>query len=230
MTILTPIFLGLAGSLHCVGMCGPLMLALPLDATGKRRVLGQMLVYNGGRILTYAALGVLFGLMGKGIALAGFQKILSVSAGVLMVVMAFAAWRFEQMATSLPGFGKFTQWVKSGIGRALRKNPGSTVFSVGLLNGLLPCGMVYAALAGAISSSGGAEGGIFMALFGLGTLPLLLTTTVVGRTFSVPLRRKMRFVQPLLLTVAGLILIQRGLHLDISLFESAVPAAGYECH
>jgi len=230
MTNITPILLGLAASLHCVGMCGPLLLALPLDAAGKRQVLRQMTVYHAGRILTYAALGVLFGLLGKGIAVAGFQKGLSIGAGVFMLAMAFTAWRFEQLVTALPGFGAFTQKVKSGIGQLLKQNPSSATFSVGLLNGLLPCGMVYAALAGAIAMSGAAEGGLFMALFGLGTLPLLLAVSVLGRSFSLSIRQKIRIAQPILLTVVGLLLLQRGLHLDLSLFESAVPKAGYECH
>lgn len=230
MTVIPPLLLGLAASLHCVGMCGPLLLALPLDAAGKWEVMRQMLIYHGGRILAYAALGLIFGLLGKGIALAGFQKSLSIGAGVFMLATAFATWRFEQMVAALPGFGVFTGKVKSAIGRLLKQNPSGTPFSIGLLNGLLPCGMVYAALAGAISTAGSVEGGVFMAFFGLGTLPLLLTVNLLGRSFSVAVRQKIRFAQPVLLTVVGLLLLQRGLHLDLSLFDSAVPKAGYECH
>lgn len=230
MTLLTPILLGLAAGLHCAGMCGPLILALPLDAEGKRHVACQMLTYHTGRILTYAALGVLFGLLGKGIALAGFQKGLSIGAGVLMLAMAFMAWRFEQLVTALPGFGKFTRQVQLRIGQLLKRNPNGATFGVGLLNGLLPCGMVYAALAGAISTTAAAEGALFMALFGMGTLPLLLTVSILGRSFSLGIRKKLKIAQPILLTIAGLLLLQRGLHLDLSLFESAVPGAGYECH
>ncbi len=231
MTILTPaLLLGLAGSLHCVGMCGPLLLALPLDAAGKWQVLRQMLVYHSGRILTYAALGILFGLLGKGLAIAGFQKILSIGAGVFMLGMAFMAWRFERLVTALPGFSAFTQQVKTGIGNLMRHNPNGSSFLIGLLNGLLPCGMVYAALAGAIATMGGQEGGLFMAVFGLGTLPLLLMVSVLGRSFSMTLRQRIKFAQPILLGLVGLLLLQRGLHLDLSLFESAVPKAGVDCH
>lgn len=225
-----PLLLGLAGSLHCVGMCGPLVLALPLDAAGKRHVMGQMLLYHSGRILMYATLGVLFGLLGKGIALAGFQKVLSITAGLLLIGMAFAAWRFEQLVAGIPGFGTFSQSVKTHMGRMLRQNGAKALFTMGMLNGLLPCGMVYAALAGAIASFGGMEGGLFMLIFGAGTLPLLLAVSVLGRSFSVSVRQKLRYWQPVLLTLAGLILLQRGLHLDLSLFESAVPKAGYDCH
>ena len=230
MNLLAPLLLGLVGSLHCVGMCGPLLLALPLDAVGKWHVMRQMMVYHAGRILIYAVLGILFGLLGKGLAVAGLQKVLSITAGVFMLGMALMAWRFERLVTALPGFGAFTQWVKSNIGKLLRQNPNGSIFSIGLLNGLLPCGMVYAALAGAISTVGGVEGGIFMAAFGLGTLPLLLTVLMLGRSFSGVVRQKIRFVQPILLTLVGLLLLQRGLHLDLSLFESAVPKAGLDCH
>ncbi len=227
---MAPLLLGLAGSLHCVGMCGPLLLALPLDAAGKRQVLHQMLVYHAGRILTYAVLGILFGLLGHGLAMAGWQQGLSIAAGVILLGMALLAWRFERLVTALPGFGAFTQWVKQSIGKLLRQNPNGSLFSIGLLNGLLPCGMVYAALAGAISTVGGVEGGMFMAVFGLGTLPLLLLVSVMGRSFSVLVRQKISFAQPILLTLVGLLLLQRGLHLDLSLFESAVPKAGLDCH
>ena len=228
--MLTPLLLGLAGSLHCIGMCGPLMLAIPLPASARRTILLQMLVYHSGRILTYSALGVLFGLLGKGVAIAGLQQVLSLAAGFFIVAMAFVAWRFEQLVTALPGFGSFTRAIQQRMGQLLRSHPGGATFSLGLLNGLLPCGMVYAALAGAISTTNSVEGGVFLALFGLGTLPLLLATTVMGRSFSQSIRTKMKVLQPILLTLAGLLLIQRGLHVDLSLFESAVPKAGYECH
>lgn len=225
-----PLLLGFTGSLHCVGMCGPLLLALPLDAAGKRQVLRQLLTYHAARILTYAALGVLFGLLGQGLAVAGLQKGLSIGAGIFMLGMAFMAWRFERLVTSLPGFGMLTQRIKRSMGHLLRRYPGKSLFSLGMLNGLLPCGMVYAALAGAITTAGGIEGGLFMVLFGLGTWPLLLAVSMLGRSISPSMRRKIGLAKPVLLTLAGLLLLQRGLHLDLSLFESAVPKAGLDCH
>lgn len=231
MTTLTPaLLLGLAGSLHCVGMCGPLLLALPLDTAGKKHLFRQMLVYHAGRILTYTALGLLFGLLGKGLAVAGFQKGLSIGAGVFMIGMAFMAWKFERLVTTLPGFSALAQHIKVSLGNLLRHNPKGGTFSIGLLNGLLPCGMVYAALAGAIATTGSMEGGFFMTVFGLGTLPMLMLVSLAGRAFSTSVRQRIRFAQPILLTLVGLLLLQRGLHLDLSLFESAVPKAGFECH
>lgn len=228
--IFAPLLLGFAGSLHCVGMCGPLVLALPLAAAEKWQVVRQMLVYHSGRILIYVALGMFFGLLGKGMAVAGFQKGLSITAGILMICMAFMAWRFESIIVAIPGFGKFTRTVQSNISKLMRAYPGRATFSMGMLNGLLPCGMVYAALAGAISAAGTIEGGVFMAVFGMGTIPLLLAVSVLGSSFSVAVRKKIKFAQPILLILVGLLLLQRGLHLDLSLFESAIPKAGVDCH
>lgn len=229
MSYIAPaIFLGFAGSLHCVIMCGPLLLALPLDAETKKKVWRQMLVYHSGRILAYAALGGLFGLLGKGLAVAGFQQGLSIAAGVFMLGMAVMAWRFERLVTALPGFGFVARKVKKGMSQLLRRPDG--LFMMGLLNGLLPCGMVYAALAGAIATMDAAGGSLFMVLFGIGTLPFLLTINVLGRSLGSGFRRFMRMAQPVLLLTAGLLLLQRGLHLDLSLFESAVPRAVFDCH
>ncbi|MBL7827161.1 MAG: sulfite exporter TauE/SafE family protein, partial [Saprospiraceae bacterium] len=148
----------------------------------------------------------------------------------LMIFMAFAAWRFERFVTHLPGLGHFTETVKIGMGNLIKKYPGKATFSMGVLNGFLPCGLVYAAVAGAISTTDQWEGGIFMALFGFGTLPLLFSVSLFGGSFGLKLRKQIRVLQPVLMTLAGLLLIQRGLHLDLSLFESAVPKAGMDCH
>lgn len=228
--MLAPLLLGLAGSLHCVAMCGALMLSLPLDGHGRRRLALQLTVYHSGRITSYALLGVLFGLLGQGIALAGLQQVLSIVAGAFMIAIAFIAWRFEQLVTNLPGFGRFTEALKYRMGQLMRRSGLRANFTLGMLNGLLPCGMVYAALAGAIASVSGAQGGLFMAVFGLGTLPLLYAFTFAGRSFGHGLKRYFGYWQPVLLTIAGLLLIQRGMALDISLFESAVPKSGFDCH
>jgi sulfite exporter TauE/SafE len=206
------------------------MLALPLSNAERWGAVGQTLVYQFGRISMYAVLGLLFGLLGKGVALAGFQQALSIVAGVLMLVAAFFAVEWERAARAVPGMQQMTRWVQQRIGQLMRAHSLSATLGIGMLNGLLPCGLVYAAVAGAISTAGGWEGGLYMALFGLGTLPLLLVLMLTGQRFSPEWRRRFRLVQPALLAVAGLLLLSRGLHLDLSLFESAVPKAGLECH
>jgi len=230
MDILPAILLGVAGSLHCVAMCGPLLLALPVESTIKRAALQQMLPYHSGRILTYAGLGMLFGLFGKGIAVAGFQQLLSIISGIFMIGMALMAWRFEYWITALPGFSKFTKKVQQAMGGLLRQQPHGKDFLIGSLNGLLPCGMVYVALAGSMATAGPWEGAIFMASFGLGTLPMLLSLSLFGQSVKGLVRQKIKLVQPVLLIFAGCLLIQRGLHIDLSFLETATPKATLQCH
>lgn len=211
-------------------MCGPLMLAVPMRGSARWGAVGQTLVYQIGRITMYVWLGLLFGLLGKGVALAGFQQVLSIVAGAMLLFAAFFAMQWERAARAVPGMYRLTRWVQQRIGQMMRAPALGTTFGVGMLNGLLPCGLVYAAIAGAISTAGGWQGGAFMALFGLGTLPLLLVLIGTGQRFGPVWRRRFQIVQPMLLVVSGLLLLSRGMHLDLSLFESAVPAAGADCH
>lgn len=225
------LLLGLAASLHCVGMCGPLMLALH----GAPQRSGQQAwipaaQYQAGRIITYAAIGLFFGLAGKGLALAGLQQILSVAAGVLMVAFALMAWQVERLVNRIPFVQQFALGLQQRMGNVLHRHPQGASFMFGLLNGLIPCGMVYAALAGAIATTSALDGALFMASFGVGTAPLMMAAAVLGHSFSGSLRARFKILQPVLLLVSGLLLIQRGLHLDLSLFESAVPPAGLDCH
>ncbi|HNE28217.1 MAG: sulfite exporter TauE/SafE family protein [Saprospiraceae bacterium] len=221
--------LGLAGSLHCVGMCGPIVLALPLPAAARRQVAMQSMAYHAGRILTYTMLGLGFGLLGKGLLLAGMQQIASIVAGALMLFAAVFITRWERWLVS-GSLASLARPVQNKLGRLLHKRPNGASFSVGLLNGLLPCGMVYLALAGAISSTDAYHGALFMMLFGLGTAPLMIAVSVAGHTFKKEFKQRFRVVQPVLLAIAGVLLLVRGLHLDLSLFESAVPPANLDCH
>jgi sulfite exporter TauE/SafE len=189
-----------------------------------------MLGYHAGRVAVYGLMGVAFGLLGKGLQWAGFQQFVSVFAGLSLLAAAFFAWRFERLVGSLPGLGRLYGRLQGAMSALLQRPSAATPVVLGMLNGLLPCGMVYAALAGAIASTNGPAGGLFMLVFGLGTLPLLLAAHWLGRGFGQRLRRRIGFVQPLLLLIAGLLLLQRGWQLDLSLFESAVPKADWECH
>jgi uncharacterized protein len=230
MTSFAPILLGLAGSLHCVGMCGPLMLACSPDAATRWLMLRQTLLYHTGRILTYSLLGLLFGLLGQGLLLAGLQKAMALLAGGGMLGMALFSWRTGGLSDTIPGIPLLSGWLRDTMGALLRQNTPYATVTLGFLNGFLPCGMVYAALAGAISSATPIEGSFFMAAFGMGTLPLLLATLFLSRSLSPTIRHRLRKAQPILLVIVGLALIHRGLHLDLSTIESAVPKAELICH
>ena len=179
MTILfTAFLLGLTGSLHCVGMCGPIALSLPLKGeTMARKIFGSTL-WSLGRILTYSLMGALFGLIGAGFKLLGYQQIISIAVGSLMILTVFLPSLFKNYT-----FGRLTSFfgpVRRGMQKLLKGEGTDALFLIGVFNGLLPCGLVYLAVAGAIATTGLLSAICYMALFGLGTLPLLLVISILG--------------------------------------------------
>jgi uncharacterized protein len=226
--MLAALILGLAGSLHCVGMCGPLILALPLDAAGRRKVLVHALQYHSGRLLTYTLLGLVMGSVGYAVFWTGFQQTIALFAASCMFFMALLSWRFERLMTALPGLGRWTKRVQGWFRHTLQHSGNLPV--LGMLNGLLPCGMVYAALAGALATGAVWRGGMFMLMFGLGTLPLLLAVSLAGGQWGRALRQKVRLLQPALLVLAGVLILHRSSHIDWSWLHSMVPAAQFDCH
>lgn len=226
----TAFVLGLAGSVHCAGMCGPLMLALPMARGSRQADWLTAAAYQLGRVAVYAVLGLFFGLLGKGISVAGFQQVLAMGGGALLVGGALFPVVLERGALRLPLLSHLTQWAQRHIGVLLQQNSFSATVAIGALNGLLPCGLVYAALAGAISTAESWQGALFMAAFGAGTTPLLFLLMGSRSALSVAWRQRLRRMQPIALAAVGLWLIWRGLHIDLSLFESAVPKARLDCH
>ena len=205
--------IGFLGSFHCVGMCGPIALALP--GSGKEAGIGKLvlgrLLYNIGRVTTYALLGLFMGMVGYGMAYAGWQQLLSVVLGVLIILAA---------VMSMPGLGKvkkklgiegFYAGIKKAINHLFRRNGQVVLLGIGLLNGVLPCGFVYLGLAGAVTTGSMAAGAQYMVLFGLGTIPAMMAMSLAPRLITLPMRRKINKALPILTVIFGLYLILRGL-------------------
>lgn len=221
----TAFLLGLAGSLHCAGMCGPLALALPTTGRGFGGLLTGRLAYNLGRLATYSLLGVLFGLLGKSLSLIGIQRWVSLAAGGLILAGLLLSTR---LGVGTPMI-KAVVWLKSGFGALLRRRTFAALGMLGLLNGWLPCGLVYAACAGAAATGGIASGLAYMALFGFGTLPLMLGIGLSGKALPLALRFKLQQLVPASLAVVGTLLVLRGLALGIP-YLSPDLAAGTCAH
>ncbi len=212
MELWTAFILGLVGSLHCAGMCGPLALALPATGHSRSSFVLSRLLYNLGRIFTYCVLGAIFGLVGQTLVLAGFQRWVSLTAGAVILIGLFASSRYT--------FGtpvvKSVSWVKSALGKLLQQRTPLALLSLGGLNGLLPCGLVYVACA-ASTASGSVFGGMeYMLAFGLGTMPMMLSIGLLGKKLQLALRFK--YQQSLIrvsLCLVGTLLILRGLSLGI---------------
>lgn len=211
MEFLTPFVIGLAGSVHCAGMCGPLALAIPDGGHSTARFAAGRLAYNLGRIFTYSLLGLLFGFAGQSLAMAGFQRWLSLGLGSVLLLSLLGArrWGWSTPATALVGR------LKAAFGFLLRRRSLSSVGALGVLNGLLPCGLVYVAGAGAAATGHGLTGATYMAAFGAGTLPMMAAIGFSRKLIPISLRWKLQKAIPVSVFLVGTLLILRGLALGI---------------
>lgn len=225
MELTAAILLGFLGSLHCVGMCGPLALAVPIRTrSGVLRVVSA-LVYNGGRILTYAFFGAFFGAMGYSLNIAGFQRYLTISMGLILILYVLLHYLGKSNMNVYPDNWKPVIWIRKKLSALLRSNDPSKLLFVGMLNGFLPCGLVYMAIAGAITAGTISGGSVFMAVFGLGTLPAMLTLMVMGKYISLQWRNRIRKSIPVFLIILGGLFIIRGMNLGIPYIS---PKISYE--
>jgi len=216
MTILiSALVLGLMGSFHCAGMCGPIAIALPLHGnTVPQKIFGGTL-YNLGRTITYGIMGAIFGLLGQGISMIGFQQKISVVMGAIMIISVLFPALFKNQYRLDKSWFSLVGKLKKTIGQMFSIRSFTSLFFIGLLNGLLPCGLVYMAIAGAIGTGSAVQGTLYMILFGLGTIPMLLTISVAGNMMGLALRNRINKLIPLLVLVVGLLFMLRGLSLGI---------------
>jgi sulfite exporter TauE/SafE len=196
-------------------MCGPITLALPVFRDAPVSLIFSRFFYNLGRTVTYAFMGGLIGLVGQGISLAGAQQWLSIAAGLLLILIVFIPSGISSRIAILKPAHHFTGFLKEKFGRLLKKRSVHSSFLIGLINGFLPCGLVYVALAGALATGGIVKGVLYMSFFGLGTLPLMFVFSLAGQFISVGVRRRFNRLIPTFIIVLGILFILRGLNLGI---------------
>ena len=225
--------LGLGTSLHCLGMCGPIAFSLGLGGENKFNFTFKNLTYQLGRVTTYATLGAILGFIGQGISFAGFQKYLSIIVGVMMITMVLMPKNLSTGTTN-KFIGRWLIKLKSSLGSFIRRKDYSSLYITGILNGLLPCGMVYIALAAALGVGDAVGSAIFMALFGLGTIPLMFLAVLFGSVVSVGVRNKILNFIPIITIFIGVLFILRGLELGIPYLSPPAEALTIEaescCH
>lgn len=213
--LLSALVLGLMGSFHCAGMCGPIAIALPLHGnTIPQKIFGGTL-YNLGRTLTYGVMGAIFGLLGQGVEMIGFQQKISIIMGAIMILSVIFPSLFRNQYNMDKSWFSLVGKLKKSIGKLFSVRSFSSLFFIGLLNGLLPCGLVYMAIAGAIGTGEVVLGSLYMIMFGLGTIPMMLSIAIAGNILSVAVRRKINRLIPVLVVVVGIFFILRGLSLGI---------------
>lgn len=213
--VLSAVILGLMGSLHCIGMCGPIAFMLPVDRTNGSKKLGQIFMYHLGRLFAYALIGLVFGLLGKGLYVFGLQQKLSIAIGILMIVLALLPHKTLGRYPLSKVVYRIISKVKNRLGQELRKQTSDTFLTIGFLNGFLPCGLVYMALFGAIAMGGVAEGSLYMLLFGLGTIPLMTTAIYFKALLQGTIRLKAQRLIPVFVVLVGVLFVVRGLGLGI---------------
>ncbi len=222
--------IGVVGSFHCVGMCGPLALALPLKNDNAAGKLYGAFVYNAGRVVTYSIFGLLFGLIGQTAAIFNFQQWLSIGAGSVILLFLLLPKKYKLQSTASGYSTAFFSGVRTKLAGLFSQKSNASLFVIGLLNGLLPCGLVYMAVAGAIAAGDVWQSALFMAAFGLGTLPVMWSVAFLGNYIGISLRQKIRKVYPYMMSLMACLLILRGMGLGIPYVSPKMDTAKKEVH
>ncbi|WP_194851140.1 sulfite exporter TauE/SafE family protein [Nonlabens antarcticus] len=213
--LLTALVFGLLGSFHCVGMCGPIAFLLPVDRNNPVKRVLQVASYHAGRLFTYGTIGLLFGFLGRRLDLFGFQQQISIVIGFLMILVILLPTKLFSRYNGSRFMYKWVGKVKSALGAELKKKTMDSFFTIGFLNGFLPCGLVYMAVFGSVAAGGVLQGGLYMLFFGLGTVPLMTTATYLGNFLNATLKQRVMKVIPVFVVIVGVLFILRGLGLGI---------------
>ncbi|WP_299526012.1 sulfite exporter TauE/SafE family protein [Winogradskyella sp.] len=226
--------LGLLGSLHCVGMCGPIAFMLPVDRSNSFKKVSQISIYHIGRLLAYSLIGLVFGLVGKSLYIFGIQQQLSIAIGLIMIVLVLIPYKtFAKYNLSKP-LNKIISKIKSNLGQALKKKTADTFITIGFLNGFLPCGLVYMAVFGAVATGSLLQGSFYMVLFGLGTIPLMTSAIYLGKFLNQTIKQRIQKAIPVFVVIIGALFILRGLGLGIPYLSPApiieAASSAIDCH
>lgn len=225
--------MGFLGSLHCIGMCGPIALAVPFRTRSASTRMIAAALYNSGRVLSYALIGFFFGLLGYGLSLAGLQQWLSIAAGVVLISSVAVAYFGPGSSHGIAGISWFPLPLKNAMSNILRSNKLYYQLLLGILNGILPCGLVYMAVAGAIATGSSWSGALFMIFFGAGTIPAMFALPFAVNSISWEKKLRLRKLVPAFLLIIGMLFVVRGLNLGIPYLSPKISyevSAGNGCH
>ncbi len=215
MDIFTPFMIGLVGSLHCIGMCGPIVLALPYNTKSALSLVWGRVVYNIGRIMTYSLMGAFAGLFANKFLLAGFQSYASIILGAIIIVYLILPKKVKASFANNIVYKTISNWLNYFYNNFKANDTFGYYFIFGLVNGLLPCGLVYVALIGSFTAGNFIYGFINMFAFGLGTFPVMLLTSMATKFITLNIRNKVAKIVPYLTFLLAVLFILRGLNLGI---------------
>ncbi|MBK8846152.1 MAG: sulfite exporter TauE/SafE family protein [Bacteroidetes bacterium] len=220
--------LGLLSSFHCAGMCGPIAIMLPVDNRSTINLIAGRLIYNLGRVGTYILIGVMAGFLGLAISLQGFQRELSMIAGLTILVTLLISFTTKGKLFFYRLSQKLTAPMRVPLKMLFTKKTMLSLFFIGTLNGLLPCGFVYAAAAGATASGSVGGASLFMLFFGLGTFPVMMTFSLLSNFAGTRFRKIYARVSPIAMAILALLLVVRGAFVSIPENLSANSSNLYE--
>lgn len=219
--------IGVVGGFHCIGMCGPIALSLPIHQLSRTKKTAAILLYNLGRALSYASMGLVFGIIGQSFSLFKFQQGLSILAGIFILAMLLLTQiNFKPHW----GFHQFSSFIKGALSRLLKTEKKTfTYLGIGLLNGLLPCGLVYMAIAAAVATGTMWQSSVLMFAFGVGTMPIMIATMIFGKYITQPIRTQLFKLTPYFIAGVAMLLILRGLNLGIPYLSPMHDATHHSC-
>ncbi len=213
MNLIEGFLIGFLGSVHCIGMCGPIALMIPTSKNPVQKFF-QIISYNGGRVLTYSLFGLFFGLLGESFRIMEIQQYVSIVVGVLLIIIVLGTlFSFHKGANKANKLvTKLFNPVKKKLGQYIGKER-KNLLSLGILNGFLPCGLIYFALAASLTAESISGSIGFMAMFGLGTIPAMM----VFMYFKSAINNKINVgkLVPYMLLIMGFMLVIRGMNLGI---------------
>lgn len=204
--IATALLIGLAGSLHCVGMCSPL--ALAVSGVSKTYWINRLL-YNGGRIITYGLLGAMVGALGAIASLSGWQTVISAVLGLFLILFGLSGVQAIRIPLITPALHRFTGWLKIQFAHQLKARGAISLLFMGALNGLLPCGLTYFALTYCITLPNATQGFLFMLLFGMGTLPAMLGLPSLIQSLAAKTKWRVQRLSTIVMIILGAMLVIR---------------------
>jgi len=220
----TALLFGFLGSVHCIGMCGPIALSLPVYGPSYPAAIGRLLIYNLGRTLSYSLLGTILGLAGFSIHYFGWQQWFSVGIGILLLISLVFSYHPENMLLGWKPFKSYFSKMQLFLAHWMSSKKPFRYLMTGIANGFLPCGLVYMAVAGALTTASAAQGALYMALFGVGTIPAMLSVSLIGHNLKQSMRGKIQKLIPVIIFIFAILFILRGLNLGIRYISPANPS------
>jgi hypothetical protein len=216
---------GIAGSFHCIGMCGgfPIAIGSVPSQTPSRKVFNHLL-YNSGRVFTYTFLGIVLGYLSLKInevkPILNAQVIVSIVAGVFMILIGLQILgMLSERTIPIPGFSPFYIFLKKTIASFIGYKSLAAPLCLGIFNGFLPCPLIYAFLFKAATSGSPDKGGMTMLSLGLGTIPTMFILGNLSGIISPRIRAKASLIPGLVVVIFGIITIVRAL-LPFSFIDS----------